>query len=93
MFVSPVVFDFSNNSISVPWQQKSVNLKQGAFNPKVKVLHEAKGSNVVNKEDVCYLIQVMAVNESSITEVIPEEISTIVTEYQDVFVEPKGLPQ
>lgn len=55
-------------------------MKQGDSNPKVKVLHEANGRNVVNKVNVCYLIQFMTVNESSVTEVTAEKISTTVTE-------------
>ncbi|XP_074342098.1 uncharacterized protein LOC141679516 [Apium graveolens] len=87
--VSPVVFDFEDNHISVWWQGKRTELNQKVKVPKVKVVTR---NREVNKGDTCYLIRVMVVNKIESKAKMPEVVKGILEEFSDVFEEPKGLP-
>lgn len=90
--VSPVVFDFQNDSISVLWQQQRINLRQEIRNTHIKILSKTKQRDIISKGDACFLIQVMTVEDKEMLNDNPEEITTIIEEFQDVYHEPQGLP-
>lgn len=90
--VSPVVFDFKSNSISILWEQDRIELKHNRCQKAVKLILDAEKGNTIKKGDTYFLIQVSSVQKGKELEIIPDEVNGLIEEYQDVFDEPRGLP-
>lgn len=90
--VSPVIYDFGNNSVSVYWKGSRVELRSNDQPTKVKVLHEVKHNSWMNKGDTYFLIQLMEITEDKVQDSPPAEIMKLLGKYEDVYAEPKGLP-
>lgn len=58
--VSPVVFDFQNNSMVVLWQKKRITLNHSTEPVDVKFTSSKENKPVINKGDTCFLIQIRA---------------------------------
>lgn len=90
--VSPMVFDFHNNSITLFWRKKKIDLSHSTEPMEVRLAGIKENKSWVSKEDVCFLIQVRAIEVREQQEITPLGVNTSIKEYSDVFTEPKGLP-
>lgn len=90
--VSPITFDYANESIKVNWKGKGITMKQKEMSAKVQMLVDASELKT-HKEEAYFLIQLSAVEslKNSATE-LPEEISELVKDFEEIFAVPRQLP-
>lgn len=91
--VSPVVFDFGHNSITINWRGEKVELSSSSQETTTKILL----TNSVEKfdqEEAYFLCQVVGKEEAveDACAQVPTEILELLHQYDDLFDEPKGLP-
>lgn len=92
--VSPVTFDYTNETITIKLNEKRVILQQSC--PTAKVQVQLNGSNVKqSQEEAYFLVQISVVENTLSSEKftkLPPGISAILSNYKDLFAEPTELP-
>lgn len=92
--VSPVTFDYSKDQVTITWGSKQITLSQCKLESTIQPQLSAP-KPILHQEEVCYLIQITAIDDdspSSNTKPLLHTISSLIGQYKDVFVAPSGLP-
>lgn len=91
--VSPITFDFYNQSISINWNKERLTLRQESSCPKITLIPEVNQGFSHSNEQVYLLVLVTEVEkERTGEELNSERVRNLIEEYQDIFKNPTELP-
>lgn len=90
--VSPVTFDYSQQSIIVNWNNQKATLQQAYQAPKAELTTGIKSQPKFHQDEAFFLIQLTTINkEHGDLESVPPEIQSLLDQYSDLFEIPQQL--
>lgn len=88
---NPVVFDFQRSSIKFSYQGMEVELKSAIMDEELLMMEGRQMNQWIRRQPYGIIAQLQAITEGENAQ-IPTMVQTILKQYTEVFVEPKGMP-
>lgn len=91
--VSPVTFDYNQDSITINWQGSHLTLQQQSNHSQVKLLPHPSKLPTYHKEEAYFLVQLTAIDGHTEQQPpIPDYLQSLISNYEDLFALPQQLP-